>query len=112
MDIYHRLGQRIRMLRINQGLTQQALGEKSNLHQTYIGAVERGERNLSLKSLGKIASGLEVEVKDLFDFSDHASETSMVKERIDHYLRDKEERDIVFIRELLELIFQWKRQAQ
>jgi transcriptional regulator with XRE-family HTH domain len=48
------------------GISQEVLAEKSSLHRTYIGGVERGLRNPSLKSLQRIAKGLGVGVVDLF----------------------------------------------
>jgi len=58
----------VRFLRKAVGLTQEQLAEKSNLHPTYIGQVERGERNLSLVCIEKLADGLSAEIKDLFVF--------------------------------------------
>jgi transcriptional regulator with XRE-family HTH domain len=60
------VGRRIRSLREEKGFSQEALAEKSSLHRTYIGGVERGLRNPSLKSLHRIAKGLGVGVRDLF----------------------------------------------
>ena len=45
------------------------LGEKAELDHTYIGGVERGERNLSIEAIGKLAQGLGVDIVDLFRFS-------------------------------------------
>ncbi len=61
-----KVGKRIKNLRCEQGISQEGLAEKSNLHRTYIGGVERGLRNPSLKSLERIAKGLGVTVGDLF----------------------------------------------
>jgi transcriptional regulator with XRE-family HTH domain len=61
-DIKQLIGNRVRVLRKEQGLSQEELGFKADLHHTYIGAVERGERNISLDSLQKIAHGLGVDV--------------------------------------------------
>ena len=51
-------GQRIRNYRIQQGLSQEALSEKSGLHPTYIGQIERGEKNATLENID--SSGTEV----------------------------------------------------
>jgi transcriptional regulator with XRE-family HTH domain len=59
------LGLRIKALRLRQELTQEALGERAGLNYKYLGAIERGERNLSLKQLLKIAQALEVEPHEL-----------------------------------------------
>ncbi|WP_410986392.1 helix-turn-helix domain-containing protein [Bacillus cereus] len=54
------IGENIRFLRKKRGLTQEELAEQINLQQAYIGGVERGERNISMLTLQKIAVGLEV----------------------------------------------------
>jgi XRE family transcriptional regulator, regulator of sulfur utilization len=66
-EILHRLGFRIRHLREQAGISQEKLGLLSGLHRTYIGAIERGERNPSVLSLEKIANALRVSVGDLFN---------------------------------------------
>ena len=60
------LGKRVRSLREQQGVSQEALAEVSKLHRTYIGGIERGLRNPSVKSLDRIAKGLGVEIALLF----------------------------------------------
>lgn len=60
-----RLGERIRERRISQSLTQEQLGQKCDLHRTFIGSVERGERNLSLLNLRLMAKMLKVPLSDL-----------------------------------------------
>ena len=64
--ILTQVGKRIRNLREGKGISQEVLAEKSGLHRTYIGGVERGLRNPSLKSLNRMAKGLGVGVADLF----------------------------------------------
>ena len=59
-------GERARELRINKGLSQQALGLDSGLDRTYIGGVERGERNISLVNIYRLAEALGVPVPQLF----------------------------------------------
>lgn len=63
--ITHILSSNIRAFRKIRGLSQEALAEMSSLHRTYIGAVERGERNVTLSTLELIAGALEVSVPDL-----------------------------------------------
>jgi transcriptional regulator with XRE-family HTH domain len=55
-----KLGEAVRMLRNEKGLSQEKLAERAELHPTYVGAVERGERNLTVVSLHRIASALGV----------------------------------------------------
>ena len=60
------VGERIRNLRKERGWSQEELGEKADLHHTYVGAVERGEKNASIDTLDKIADALGIEMVDLF----------------------------------------------
>jgi transcriptional regulator with XRE-family HTH domain len=62
------IGDRIRRLRKEKGLSQEKLGYKAELHYTHIGSIERGEKNWSIDTLIKLAKGLNVEIVDLFNF--------------------------------------------
>ena len=70
------IGQRIRNYRTQAGLTQEKLAELSGLHPTYIGQVERGEKNTTLESIQKISAALQISLSQLFEklSSDTASE--------------------------------------
>lgn len=57
---------KVKMLRKQQGLSQEKLAAKAGLHRTYIGMVERSERNPSLVCIYKIAEGLNINIKELF----------------------------------------------
>ena len=57
----------ITIIRERQGLSQEKLAELAGLHRAYIGQIERGEKNIGLKNLEKIAKGLKISVKDLLD---------------------------------------------
>jgi transcriptional regulator with XRE-family HTH domain len=61
-----RFGKRVRSLRERAGLSQEALAERAGIHRTYLGGVERGERNLGLKNVFRIAGALGVPPADLF----------------------------------------------
>ena len=61
------IGERIRNCRGRLGLTQEELAEKCGLHNTYIGQLERGEKNATLESIEKIVLGLGVSYEVLFE---------------------------------------------
>lgn len=65
-DYLMHFAQRVKTLREEQGLSQEKLAERSELHRTYIGMVERLERNPSLVCIHKIANGLGVHITELF----------------------------------------------
>ncbi|WP_423800760.1 helix-turn-helix domain-containing protein [Neobacillus sp. SAB-20_R2A] len=61
------LGQNIHKYRKIKGLSQEKLAEACNLHRTYIGAVERGERNIAIDNIGKICAALDIDIEQLFE---------------------------------------------
>lgn len=58
-------GLKVRMRRFEIGITQEELAEKADLHPTYVGSVERGERNIALENIIAIAKALGCSPKDL-----------------------------------------------
>lgn len=72
-----KIGQRIRNYRLRQKLSQEELSEKCGLHPTYIGQVERGEKNATLESISKITDGLSISLSTLFEnIEDYRDERS------------------------------------
>jgi transcriptional regulator with XRE-family HTH domain len=67
-------GKRIKQLRTERGLSQEQLAELTGFHRTYIGMVERGERNISLSNIAVFASTFDMPVSQLFDFQSKRGE--------------------------------------
>jgi len=65
---YQKFGIKVRYLRTRKHLSQEKLAFMANMHRTYIGGIERGERNPSLKNIQAIANALEVKLSELFLF--------------------------------------------
>ena len=59
-------GEAVRAMRADRGVSQEELAARCGLHRTYLAGVERGTRNPSLKSIGKIAEGLNLPASRLF----------------------------------------------
>ncbi len=66
-DIVKILGQRIRNYRTSKGLSQEKLAELCSCHPTYIGQIERGEKNATIESIEKISVALNVSLSELFE---------------------------------------------
>ena len=64
-NILKKFGQRVKTLRLQKGWTQEDLARRADLHRTYIGSIERHERNVSLLNVERIAKALKVNIKDL-----------------------------------------------
>jgi transcriptional regulator with XRE-family HTH domain len=67
-DILKQFGKRIKDLRINNKWSQQDLADVSGFHKNYVGMVERGERNISLKNIEVFAKSLNVKMSNLLEF--------------------------------------------
>ncbi len=67
LDILKRFGQRVRALRKEQGYSQENFAAACELDRTYMGGIERGERNLALRNIEKIAQTLGITLAELMD---------------------------------------------
>jgi len=69
ININEEVGFNIRRIREERGISQEELAALAGLHRAYIGQIERGEKNIGLKNLEKIAKALNVSIKVLLDIS-------------------------------------------
>lgn len=95
------LGKKIKEYRRVQELTQEDLGEKAGLHYTYIGQVERGEKEPSFKALNKIAEALEVGIDKLLINYDLSSDVKIQISNITDLLLNRNQKELEMIYTLL-----------
>lgn len=66
-NILQNFGKSVRYFRKQKNISQEKLAEIAGLHRTYIGMIERGEKNITLLNIERLAVALSVEIKDLID---------------------------------------------
>lgn len=66
-EILKEFGLRVQRERKNLGISQEELAYRAGLHRTYIGMIERAERNITLGNIKKLADALQLGIKDLFE---------------------------------------------
>jgi len=101
MSLLKSIGSRIQKIRVNRGITQDELGEKVGLNPKYISAIECGQRNITIKTLAKIADGLGVELFELLLFPDPPDSTLTTRRAIDSLLK---EADLTVLRLCLQFL--------
>ncbi|NLO18801.1 MAG: helix-turn-helix transcriptional regulator [Ignavibacteria bacterium] len=67
-EILINFGKRVRELRLERKLSQEKLAELADLHRTYIGMIERGEKNITLLNIERIAVALQISIENLMEF--------------------------------------------
>ncbi len=66
-EILIKFGKKVREIRIKQNLSQERLATKAGVHRTYIGMIERAEKNITLENIEKVAKALGLPVRELFN---------------------------------------------
>ena len=103
------IGQRIRNYRVQQKLSQEKLAELSGCHPTYIGQIERGEKNATIESVEKIAAALGVSLSKLFENLSNASdEAANIPNECYEFLSSKTQKEQEQLYQLLLSIDQYK----
>ncbi|MDI6738877.1 MAG: helix-turn-helix transcriptional regulator [Candidatus Edwardsbacteria bacterium] len=111
-NIKIQFGQRIRQLRKQQGITQEELGFRANLHSTHIGMIERGVKNVSLETIEKLSDALGVSISLPFDEGNilKSSRETLIAE-INGLMRKRDERTLRMLRNIIKDVLRWlKRQ--
>ncbi len=98
------LGRRVKHFRNLRNITQQKLGEKADLNNKYLGAIERGEKNPTIDIVAKIASTLDIHLYELFLFEHEIDDPKILKEKIDNLLGDASKREYKTVCRVIEAI--------
>lgn len=105
-----KIGQRIRDLRKQKGLSQEQLAEKAGFHFSYIGGVERAEKNITIVNLLKIADALDVQIIELFMYTKYQqsalNEKDELLNQIIHTVVSLKKRDLRKVQVLLDEFFE------
>jgi len=109
-EIQKMVGERIRHFRKEKGLSQEDLASLANLHATYIGQLERGEKNPTLNSMLKIADALGISLEQLFqamEMNNESKDYTLIK--IITFLQTKSVEEQKFVLKFLQMLFEWKK---
>ena len=98
------MGRRLRSLRTARGLTQQALGERADVHYKFIGEVERGERFPSAEILFKLAAAMEIAPRDLLTFEHEVTDRKELLAAIIGKLGKADEKQLRLIHRLVDAV--------
>ncbi len=96
------VGERIRNLRKERGWSQEELGEKADLQHTYVGAIERGEKNASIDTLEKIAVAFNIEILDLFALAQGRMDVDRLRAHVIEEIRELSPGTLKLIAALIE----------
>ena len=89
IDPYWQLGQRVRLLRRQRGLTQAQLAERVGVSDNFIGMIERGRGHPTLETINGVARALEIELHDLFQGQERPGSTEEVVEELNRLLQGR-----------------------
>ncbi|MEK4670709.1 helix-turn-helix domain-containing protein [Niallia sp. FSL R7-0271] len=103
------VGERVRYFRKMKGLTQEELAKKADIHYTYIGGIERGERNISLETIEKLSKALDVPPSVIFqneisDFSSNDLNREKILKLHNQLLDSRNTKEILLIHETVQKI--------
>ncbi|ODP27256.1 UDP-N-acetylglucosamine 1-carboxyvinyltransferase [Paenibacillus nuruki] len=109
-EVLIKLGSKIREYRNLKGLSQDQLGELCGFHFSYIGGVERGERNITIENIAKISKALDIELSKLFEFNQETDENNLGEKQnllneLTILLENKSVSQITMIKNIINEIF-------
>lgn len=107
--ISHAVGQRIKMFRMEQKISQEELALLSDIYPAYLGRLERGERCPTVETIYKICEGLKISMSDLLNFDIDVKPTSeAAKRRIEKIMSGLSDEEAVLVAEIVENVVNFK----
>jgi transcriptional regulator with XRE-family HTH domain len=94
MDILSLIGGKIQSIREKRGITQDQLGERAGINAKYVSAIERGQKNLTVLTLEKLAKALDVEIFELLILPTELEPRQRVSKAIDSLVRDADDKTL------------------
>lgn len=110
MTIARELGERLRAYRTQRGWSQEELAERADLHTTYIGQLERGEKNATIESISKVAAALDISLSKLFENISLASSEKDIPSRCYDLIQKQPLRDQKLLLDILDAVIAYKKQ--
>lgn len=104
MKILTDFGKRVKELRLQAGMTQELLASLAELDRSYVGSVERGEKNLSLINISKIANALDVDISFLFEDERFSPRSTLLRKEMKKPLEER----FVYDVDVMEQIISWR----
>ena len=110
MTIARELGERLRAYRTQRGWSQEELAERADLHTTYIGQLERGEKNATIESISKVAAALNISLSQLFENLSLAPSEKDIPSRCYDLIQKQPLRDQKLLLDILDTVVAYKKQ--
>ncbi|MCL2392724.1 MAG: helix-turn-helix domain-containing protein [Oscillospiraceae bacterium] len=107
-EIAKTIGDRIRIYRVRAKITQMRLAEKSGVHHTYIGQLERGEKNATLETIEKVARALNLSLETLFEAIVDGNVDNTVSREIYDLVNAQPEKEQLALLELVKRAVEYK----
>lgn len=110
MTIARELGERLRAYRTQRGWSQEEMAERADLHTTYIGQLERGEKNATIESISKVAAALNISLSKLFENISLAPSEKDIPSRCYDLIQKQPLRDQKLLLDILDTVVAYKKQ--
>lgn len=110
MAIARELGERLRAYRVQRGWSQEELAERADLHTTYIGQLERGEKNATIESISKVAAALNISLSKLFENISLTSGEKDIPSRCYDIIQRQSLKDQKLLLDIMDAVVAYKKQ--